>query len=111
MNDAAYLFFRSVERHCRKFLQQTCVPNSGCSDIRELVSKDIYNDKVTLQHWAYATTEHPSSVSLQVLQMCVKLWVNTRGHAFAANWVENFKQLQGAGKKKALRKDLKDLTL
>ncbi|CAB3995757.1 Hypothetical predicted protein [Paramuricea clavata] len=52
-----------------------------------------------------------TSVSLQVLQMCVKLWVNIRGHAFAANWVEKFKQSQCAGKKKALRKDLKDLTL
>jgi hypothetical protein len=27
LNDAGYLFFRAVERHCRKFLQQTCVPN------------------------------------------------------------------------------------
>lgn len=111
LNDAGYLFFRAVERHCRKFLQQTCVPNNGSSDIRELVLKDIYNDNVALQHWAHATAGHPSSVSLQVLQMCVKLWVNIRGHAFAANWVEKFKQSQCAGKKKALRKDLKDLTL
>ena len=49
--------------------------------------------------------------TLQVLKMCVKLWVNIRGHAFAANWVEKFKQIQGGGKKKALRKDLKDLAL
>ena len=109
-DDALYLFFRAVERHCRKFLQQTCVPNNGSSDIRELVLKDIYNDNFALQHWAHATGGHPSSVSLQVLQMCVKLWVNIRGHAFAANWVEKFKQSQCAGKKKALRKDLKDLT-
>lgn len=85
------------------------MPNSGYSDIRELFLKDFYSDKVALEHWAHATTRHPSSVSLQVLQICVKLWVNIRGHAFAANWVEKFKQLQGAGKKKALRKDLKDL--
>ncbi|CAB4010116.1 Hypothetical predicted protein [Paramuricea clavata] len=109
LNDAGYLFFRAVERHCRKFLQQTCVPNNGSSDIRELVLKDIYNDNVALQHWAHATAGQPSSVSLQVLQMCVKLWVTIRGHAFAANWVEKFKQSQCAGKKKALRKDLKDL--
>ena len=87
------------------------MPNCGSLDIWELIMKDVYTDKVALQHWVCATTGHPSSVSLQVLQMCVKLWVNIRGHAFAANWVEKFKQLQGAGKQKALRKDLKNLAL
>ncbi|CAB4011534.1 Hypothetical predicted protein [Paramuricea clavata] len=58
--------------------------------------------------WIEKQNGHPGQgtlhlYSLQVLQMCVKLWVNIRGHAFAANWVEKFKQSQCAGKNKTLK--------
>ncbi len=62
-----------------------------------------------LEYWTKATADYSATVSVSVMQMCVKLWVNVRGHAFASNWIEQFKQAQKTEQstKKALRKSLK----
>ena len=111
LNNDGYQFFKAVECHCRKYFQQKCV--KGVSDIRLPVINAVFRDKVALEHWKKATVGRDSAVSDQVMRMCIKLWINIRGHAFAVNYIEKFKNLQTAqaSKKKALRKDLKSMKL
>ena len=112
LNDQSYLFFRAVERHCRKHFNKSRL-GSIATDIRLPVLNSVFDDKDALQYWSNATADLSASVSVPVMQMCVKLWVNIRGHAFASNWIEEFKQAQKAEQctKKALRKSLKNLTM
>lgn len=111
LNNDGYQFFKTVERHCRKYFQQKFI--KGASDIRLPVINAVFRDKVALEHWKKATVGQDSVVSYQVMRMCIKLWINIRGHAFAMNYIEKFKNLQKAeaSKKKALRKDLKSMKL
>lgn len=48
--------------------------------------------------------------SNEVMQMCIRMWVDIRGHVFATHWVEYFKHLRTieASSKKSLRKNLKN---
>lgn len=105
LNNDRYLFFRTVERHCRKHFKKACIRSiSDASHIKLPVLNDVIKDKVAMEHWEHATVRQDSAVSAQVMQMCIKLWVNIRGHAFAANWIEQFKHMQTkeAARKKAL---------
>ena len=57
-----------------------------------------------------------SKIQLFLLKLCgcvSNYGVNIRGHAFAANWIEQFRHMQSkeAAKKKALRKDLKNMKI
>lgn len=111
LNDHGYRFFKAVECHCRKYFQKQYI--KGGSDIRLLVVNAVMKDKVAIELWRKATVRRYSVVSVQVIKMCIKLWINIRGHAFAMNYIEQFKNLQTAeaSKKKALRKDLKNMKL
>ena len=114
LKNYAYLFFRTVEQHCRKnFRKERIQTITDASDIRLPVLNTVFKDNVAVEHWARATAGQNQLVSNQVMQMCVKLWVNIRGHAFATNWIENFKHAQTseAKKKKSLRKGLKNIKL
>lgn len=114
LNNDGYLFFRSVERHCRKHFRKQCIKSiSDSSDIKSPVLNAVVNDKVAMEHWGHATVRQDSAVSAQVMKMCIKLWVNIRCHAFAANWIQQFRHLQikEAARKKALRKDLKNMKI
>jgi hypothetical protein len=105
LNDKAYLFFRAVQRHCRKYFNQSCL---GSNQLTLNCLFSVFQDDA-LEYWTKATADYSATVSVSVMQMCVKLWVNVRGHAFASNWIEQFKQAQKTEQstKKALRKSLK----
>ena len=111
LNDHGYQFFKAVKCHCRKCFQKEYI--KGGSDIRLLVVNAVMKDKVAIAHWRKATVGRDTVVSEQVTKICIKLWINIRGHAFAMNYIEQFKNLQTAeaSKKKALRKDLKNTKL
>lgn len=111
LNNQSYLFFRAVERHCRKHFNKSRL-SSIATDNRLPVIKSVFKDNDALDYWSNATADYSASVSVPVRQMCVKLWVNIRGHAFASNWIEQFKHAQKGEQstKKALRKSLKNLS-
>ena len=111
LNDKSYLFFREVECHCRRHFNQLSL-GSKSTDIRLPVLDSVFKDKHALEYWTNATADYSASVSVPVMQMCVKLWINIRGHAFASHWIEQFKQAQKAEQstKKGLRKSLKNLS-
>ena len=66
-----------------------------------------------MEYWAQATAGRDTSVSAQVMEMCVKLWINIRAYAFASNWIEQYKHIENkeAVKKKSLRKGLKNIEI
>ena len=103
LNNDGYQFFKAGECHCRKYFQHKCV--KGASDIRLPVINAVFTDNVALEHWKKATVGR--------MRMCIKLWINIRGRAFAMNYIEKLKNLQTAqaSKKKVLRKDLKSMKL
>ena len=114
LSNDGYLFFRAVEHHCRKHFRRACIRNiSDSADIKLPVLNAVVKDNVAIEHWEHVTGKQNSAVSAQVMRMCIELWVNIRGHAFAANWIEQFKHMQSkeAAKKKALRKDLKNMKI
>lgn len=114
LNNEGYLFFKAVEHHCRKCFKQKRIRSiSDSSNIKLPVLDAVSRDKVALEHWARATSGRNQSIASQVMQMCIKLWVNIRGHAFAANWIAQFKHLQTAesARKKGLRKNLKNMKI
>ena len=111
LKNEAYLFFRSIECRCREYFQKKHIKTmADTTDIKSPVLNAIYKDQVVKKHWQEATTGQDPTQSNEVMQMCIKLWVDIRGHAFATHWVEHFKHLQTieASSKKSLRKNLKN---
>lgn len=110
LNNEGYLFFRTVEQHCREYFQKKC-KRSCLSNIVSPVLNAVFKDRIAMTHWAQATAGQNPLIQDQVMQMCVKLWINIRCHAFAANLIEQFRYIQTkeASAKKALRKSLKNL--
>ncbi|CAB3994727.1 Hypothetical predicted protein [Paramuricea clavata] len=110
LNNNGYLFFRAVECHCKFFFRKSRI-RTVSSDIRQPVLNAVSKDKVAMEYWTQATAGRDTSVSAQVMQMCIKLWLNIRARAFAANWIEQYKHIETkeAAKKKALRKGLKNI--
>lgn len=80
------------------------------TDIKSPVLNAVYKDEAVKKHWKEATTGQNQTQSNQVMQMCIKLWVDIRARAFAEHRIEHFKHLQTteAAGKKSLRKNLKN---
>ena len=111
LKNEAYLFFRSIECHCREYFQKKHIKTmADTTDIKSPVLNVIYKDEVVKKHWQEAVRGQDPTQSNEVMQMCIRLWVDIRGHAFATHWVEHFKHLQTieASSKKSLRKSLKN---
>lgn len=86
LKDDAYMYFRAVQQHCRKgFQKEKIETTTDTLDDRLPVLKAILRYNVAMEHWAQATAGQNQLVSNEVMQMCVKLWVNIRGHSFAAS--------------------------
>ncbi|XP_070549456.1 uncharacterized protein [Ptychodera flava] len=107
VNDKTYLFFRRVE-HFVRLNQGTLIYQN--QSLKQIVIDSILADRVALSYWSDLCSSLTDNSALELLNMCIKLWVNIRGHSTARQIIEEYRlaELKSKRSKKGIRKELKE---
>ena len=75
-------------------------------DISTAITK-VMNDDNVIACWSLMSYDLDDTESDDLLSKVIELWIIIRGHAYASNLIEQYKQIIKSTDKKALRKSLK----
>ena len=105
VSDAAFEFFKAIEKRVRHLLPAMLLRKEGIVDS---VKKEILGDEVVKGYWSDSTNEADCSVRDELLIDIVSLYVTIRGFSLAASWLEQYKREKSVrvAKSKALRKSI-----
>ena len=106
IKDSVYALFYSFEEELRCLLQTISLQSYGQTTELGLIDSLLTNEEI-LFHWSLLTPEIDDAKGMVVLKKIVKLYITTRGHAFASSFMELYKQEKKTlQKKKPLRSEL-----
>lgn len=107
VSDTVFSLFQALEEEIRFRLQQIPVRNYD-NNMQLNIGDMLYNSEDVLSHWSILSMEIEKKQGAAVLKRIIKLFVTTRGHAFASSILELYKQHKQMTlqKRKSLRTEL-----